>query len=1140
MEKQIQLSNQVIKTMWLLLFMVCISANGAHSQQLLVDLATQQAGISQDGIDSSKKLKKVIYLDGGEKMLGEVLENIAEQANLKLSYSEELIPMSKEIFVEPGKATVEDALWSVLEGTSLRFGISEAGQLFFFERGEENKSSNQLEQAISGTVIDSQTKEALPGVNVVAKDAGEAGSAPIGTTTDMDGQYELEVPDDVTILVFSYVGYQRLEVPIDGRKEINIELNQDVQMLEDIVVVGYGVQERISQTNSVAQIEGEEFARRPISDARQSLQGFAPGVTVLDQGGAPGSNDIHIRVRGITTLGESSSPLIIVDGIEQGINNINPQDIENISVLKDASSTAIYGSRGANGVILITTKRGKAEKLNVSYNGYYAIQDAINRPEHVGLEEYFRMENAAYLNSGQNARYTDEYIQNYVSNAPSPEYPLPFPWFRRDELGILKAAPQQNHSISVSGGSESIRALASIRYQDVEGLVSNFSHNLNEIRINTDAKLSSRIRISGDVNFRQRKYTEPGDGETAVFDAMLHRSKFAWPQHSTGEYGVAGQGDNPLVDANLSGKNRTTNMNFVGSIKGEFDILPSLTFSTQYAMRYVDVRNKQFLDRYYNQDPITGRVMQRQINSLNEVRIDNVEYTLNSLLTYKQDFNKHGVTGLLGYSTIDHQNQEITGYRENFYNNDVQALGQGSNDNRNATGFDSEYALRSFFSRINYNFDNRYLAEVNARYDGSSRFNKSNRYGFFPSFSLGWVLSEEKFWDGLGAVGTFVNEFKLRASWGQTGNQAIGLYSFYETLANVDYSFNDEAVIALAQSRLANQDLTWEKTKQTDIGIDMGIMQNKLMLSFDYYDKVTDDILLNLPIPGVVGLDPAAQNAGVVENKGYEVSLTYRGGDELSYSINANFSDNRNKVKDLAGAGPFINNGSDLNNPTTIVKEGLPINSHWGYLTDGLFRSQEEVDNYPTLNNNTAPGDIKYVDLNGDGEISPEDWAYLGQSFPRYDYGMTINLMYKNFELFSQWQGAAGHKIRLTGGLQQIVTFETFTHAMYEDYWTPENPDARWPRPIKYDRRNDETSELRMIDGKYLRLKNLVLSYNIPIGITEKFSLNNARVYIGATNLLTVFSELKRDWGLDPETPTSRATYYPQVRQYTIGVDLRF
>lgn len=992
-------------------------------------------------------------------------------------------------------------------------------------RIRESLLRSAVEQTVSGTVTDAETGEALPGVNILAKGTST------GTVTDVEGNYRLTVADDITTLVFSSIGYTLQEVPINGRSVINLGLTPDVQSLSEVVVVGYGVQKKVSVTNSVSQIKGEEITRRPVANTQQSLQGFAPGVTVIDQGGRPGNNDINIRIRGITTLGDNN-PLIIVDGIEQRMSDINPDDIESISVLKDAASTAIYGSRAANGVVLITTKRAKEGKVNINYHGYYALQNATNRPRHMDLESLFRLENVAHENAGRQAPYSEEYIQEYVNATDRTLYPLPYPWYEKGVL--LKTAPQQNHTLSISGGNETAMARMSLRHQNIDGIAPNFSDKVNEFRVNTDIKATDKLKFSADLNYRTSESRQPSVGEWGVFNFMLHGSKFTYPKYPTGEYGLGPRNINPLMAAEQSGIWRSVNDYLIGSIKADYEIAPNLVFSTQYALRYSNTQTKDFARKYTNRDPVNNRFMEVQMNSLTEIRNSLKEYTLNSILTYHKNIGKHGASALLGYSTINNESNNITGFRQDFYNNDIRSLNQGSNDNRNATGFDAGFGLRSYFSRVNYSYDDKYFFEANARYDGSSRFDEKRRFSFFPSFSAGWRISEEAFWSDLEPV---INEFKLRASWGQTGNQAVGLYTFFETLSAVNYTFGGLPVQGYTQTDLANQNLTWETTRQTNIGFDMGMFEDRLTITFDVYNKVTDNILLNLPIPGTIGLGAPPQNAGMVENKGYEIAINYRGGKEFKYNVGFNFSDNRNEVLNLVDTGPYISGNST--GPRFVIAEGLPINSHWGYLTDGFFQTQEEVDNYPTLFPNSKPGDVKYLDINDDGIINPDDNAYLGLSFPRFDFGMNANFSYKNFELFMQWQGSAGHKTRLEGVFQQLATFETFTHEIYTDsYWTPERTDARFARPIKGDSRNFQTSDYQMINADYLRLKNIVLSYNIPSILMEKIFLQSARVYVGATNLLT-FSQLN-EWDLDPETRSGRGNFYPQVSMYTVGLNVNF
>lgn len=617
---------------------------------------------------------------------------------------------------------------------------------------------------------------------------------------------------------------------------------------------------------------------------------------------------------------------------------------------------------------------------------------------------------------------------------------------------------------------------------------------------------------------------------------MLHGSLWAVPKYADGTYGLSPQGHNPLMYAEIGGTNKQYTDYVIGNVKGEWEIFKGLKFSTQYNARMYFVSQKNFQNAFTNTDKNTNITQAAPNNSLTEVRNSSREYTLNSILTYENVFRKHDVKALAGYSEIYNKQTAISAYRERFFNNDVQSILQGTNDGtRNNDGADGEFGLRSYFGRVNYAYDNKYLFEANARYDGSSKFIKGKQYGFFPSFSAGWRISQEAFWANLKNA---VNELKIRGSWGKTGNQAVGLYSYYDALTAVPYTFGGAPAQGYRPTSLANEDLSWEATTQTDIGIDAQLLQKHLSITIDYYRKLTDKILMNLPISAIVGLPAPPQNAGSVENKGWEVAINYRNGKQFRYDIGANFSINKNKVVSLAKTGPYIV-GPDID-PRFIIQEGLPINAMWGYLTDGLFQTEEEITKYgATYAPNTKPGDVKYIDRNGDGMINADDMTMIGLSFPKYIFGLTANLGYKNFELNILFQGAADMDTRLAGALTEMGNQEGFTHKVYtNNYWTPENPNARFPRPVKFDFRNFATADRWVINGSYLRLKNIQLAYNLPAILISKANMSGASVYVAATNLLTI-SKLN-EWNIDPEQESGRLQSYPQTGLYTFGVNIQF
>ena len=993
----------------------------------------------------------------------------------------------------------------------------------------ERESTRQNPEKVNGKVVD-QHGEPIIGANVLEKGTTN------GTVTDMEGNFTLEVPPNA-ILVVSYVGYQSRELKADGSETQTIRLTEDFRNLDEVVVVGYGVQKKVSTTNAVAQLKSEEITIRPTSNAQQALQGLSPGLTITDAGGTPGRSTATIRVRGVTTLSStennetigSNDPLILVDGVEQRFEDINTNDIESISVLKDAASAAIYGSRAANGVILVTTKRAKAGEVSIKYNGFFSLSNPTNQPKHMGLEDYMRYQNLAYVNSGAQPKYTEEYIQEYVNATDRLKYPLPNVFM--DEM--YRIAPLLDNSISISGGSETFKGLLSLRHKNEEGVISSYDNEVTSMRINTDFK-KKIFTISADADFRYNRSAAP---IANVFNYIYHGSQWVVPRYPDGTYGVSSQGNSPMVYNDLGGQSKLRKYYFVGNLKLDADITSFLKLTAQYSAKVTNDVQKEFANAYKILDYYDSNIVLKDVNKniLTEIRKNENEQTFTGLANFYKTWKQHDVNVLAGYSQIVNKNNYLEGYKEYFYNNDLTSMNMGGEDNRKISGYDRDWGLRSFFGRVNYDFDDRYLLEINGRWDGSSRFTGSGVYAFFPSASAAWRVSQESFWE---QDKWLVNDLKIRASWGETGNQAIPLYEFYPALVSSDYTFDNGIATGYIQEKMSNPDLTWETTRQIDIGLDAYLFNSRMGVTFDYYDKVTDGILLTLPIPGAIGLNAPLQNAGSVLNRGIELMVSWRDSfKEFDYNVTANFAYNKNEITDLAGSGPYKTTSST--DPMTIRAEGLPIDSHWGYLTDGLFQTQEEVDNYPTLFANTKPGDVKYIDRNQDGTITPEDMTYLGNTFPSYTFGLNGSISYKGFELFMQWQGAADVGVRLSGALSEMGNQEGFTHEIYtNNVWNPEHTDARFPRPVKFDLRNVQSSDRLILNGSYFRLKTLQLSYSLPTDWTRKFFIQRAKVSITATNVLT-FSALN-EWNLDPEFPSGRASYYPQTSVYSLGLNLEF
>lgn len=979
---------------------------------------------------------------------------------------------------------------------------------------------------VSGNVTDTNG-EPIIGANVSVK------GTTIGIITDVNGHFILNVPPNA-ILVVSYIGYTSLEVPVDNKVNLLITLREDMQALEEIVVVGYGIQRKISVTNAISSIDSKDISERNSTNTTQALQGKLPGLTIIDRGGAPGEEELTLRIRGITSLNDNN-PLVLIDGVPGNLSQVNPVDIESVSVLKDAASAAIYGSRAAAGVVLVTTKAPKEGRLSINYNGYLGFARSNNLPVHMEAITYMNQQNAAYMNTYGYKFYDDEYIRQWSENhARDPErYPKPNTWVD----AMFSTAPQHSHTLTLSGGNEKITNRISVRYMNQEGVLPNYEFNISEFRSRNDFKVSKKLTLSSNVNVRLTERKGPYN-EWESYNRMWQNSQWGVPKYKDGSYGLSVDSYSPLINAKERGLSKTRRAYIMGIFRGEFQLFDWVSINAQYSTQYNFSNRKSFENKYDFIDKLyPERRTFNTINRMTDRRDYSVEDQIDLQLVFNKKFDKHVLSGITGYSEIHYEGDNLEGYRQNFYNNELQTISMGANDaTRNATGGYSEWGLRSYFARVNYDYDGRYLFEANARYDGSSRFAKGHQYGFFPSFSAGWRISGEKFWDSLKET---VNELKLRGSWGEVGSQQVGLYSFMKTYNQNNYIFNEELATGYRIVDLAREDISWETTRQLNFGLDGYLFDSKVNFSLDYYKKRTEDILLRAPIPTIMGLNPTNTNAGIVENRGWEFLVGTRetfGDFNVELTFNANY--NKNEVISLAGTGPHISafGNSDYR---TITTEGKPINSFYGFETDGFFQTQEEVDSYAKWDGSVGPGDIKYVDQNNDGELTPEDYVIFGNEMPDWSFSSNMSVSWKNLSLDLFWQGVTGSDKLMTGAILEHGIWGGFTHKVWSDYWTPENPNAKYPRPTKYTMKNAQISDFSMLNGSYLRLKNIRLSYDIPQNICEKMSIGTINVYVSATNLLT-FSALNK-YNIDPEMiERGQESRFLQTSVTTIGLNVNF
>ncbi|SHF62972.1 TonB-linked outer membrane protein, SusC/RagA family [Fodinibius roseus] len=1015
------------------------------------------------------------------------------------------------------------------------------------------------QHTVRGTVTDASSSESLPGVNILVKGTSQ------GTSTNADGHYELQVSSSSDTLVFSFVGYESQEIPINGREEIDVNLQPQAFMGEDVVVVGYGTQQKVNLTGSVASVSTDEMAEIPVPTVTHALQGMAPGMQILDGGDMPGHNQLDVLVRGQGSLGrdadgsgdvgsaDASRPLVLIDGIEGSLSDVDIGDVDNISVLKDAASAAIYGSRAANGVILVTTKRGSAGDLQVTYNGYMGTQDITAWPERVDTETHMRLANLArenllnscldgregqteaecHANTNYAPRYTEEYIQNTLAGDQPDQYP-------DNELvdEIFNRAPIQDHSLRVSGGNTAARYSLSLNYMEEGGLMANTGTDRYGIRLNTDFQLNEEISGGLDLSANRSWDTRPAEEWASNFYIVHDTPPTVRTRFSDGTYGTNLFGRSALASAEVSGNEQRVFWD--GTVTGRLNyrIAPWAEIQTQASFDYGSMDWELFrtdpdlIEEYpddgYYWGPSYGE---------NRTYTDK-QTTLRALIDYDHTFMEyHNISGVVGYEQTESNFEEFRASRDQFYNNDLRQLDLGNETNDSNEGFGNSWALRSIFGRLNYELMDRYLFEFNARYDGSSRFAEGHRYGFFPSFSLGWRITEESFFNV-----DWVDELKIRGSWGQLGNQDVPLYSYYSSIdLSIPYHMGNASSAQStggAATALVNEELSWETTTVTNIGIDAAFLNNRLSVTGELYERRTEDILLALSVPDMVGLNAPFQNAGIVENKGWEVQVGWQDNiGEVSYGIDFNLSDNRNEVIDLVDTGPYIE--GDLNLSQNVIQEGSPIGAWYGYETEGLYSSYQQIDSHADVPGEGARlGDIIFKDQNDDGIINDEDRVVIGDPNPHYIFGVNINAGWRNFDFTALLQGVGDREQYIGLGFAQGPVWENYTSEWHKDYWTPDNQDARHPAYYSNANRNYyNMNDWWILDGSFVKLRNVQLGYTLPQELVSRLGIQRLRLYATGKNL---WMKNNLGIGLDPEYPWTTGDYYPQTKVISLGANISF
>lgn len=1003
---------------------------------------------------------------------------------------------------------------------------------------------------VKGTVKDA-SGEPLIGVSVSVK-----GKSGIGTITDINGNFSIQCGAN-DILVFSYIGYATLEFPVNGNSSLSISMKEDTKVLDEVIVVGYGTTTRKSAVGAVDQVKADMIENRPVANMTQALQGAAPNVIIQQRNHNPNDNKTNFNIRGISTLNDNS-PLFVIDGLVadgESFNKLNPMDIENISILKDAGTAAIYGSRSSNGVVVVTTKKGKKnQRPVVRLSGMIGWENPDILFSPVAGYQNATLRNLAETNAGNAPKYTPDQIRDLAAHQNEES------WFFDQ---IMRTAMQQNYNLSVSGGSEHSTYMISMGYYDQESnYVGNDSFGVQRYNFRTSLSTElGRFKLTGILAYTRNNSVSTTGGSLEVDAARTPTYYYYKMKSADGRYLLNDilSEFNPLGQLEAGGRNKYRNNYINTNVSAEMKIIDGLKLKGVFG---ADIMNDTRFTRnhavaYYSSEEATEpRPIKKENNKTSNWNSNAYLINTQLLLDYNKTFGKHTVNGLVGL-TNESYTQSSNEIEKKYVDPDLGiATDKTTSEPGNITGKTSvddsnRTSITSFLGRAGYSYADRYYAEFSFRYDGASKFHKDYRWGFFPSVSLGWRPTEESFMEFYKEK---IGDLKLRASYGVLGSQAIGTYdrfTVYDVYDN-SYAYNNKTVSG-AGFKLGLENLTWEKTQTFNIGVDASFLQNSLTVTFDYFHKRTNDILMKPLISSVFGTEMPMANIGKMQNQGWDLSVNYRlKTGAFTHNFNFNLGDSWNKVLEFPGDEQI----TQVEELSRIIRVGVPLNSYYGYKMAGFFQSYDEIEaSAIPVGAKVQPGDIKFVDRNDDGIIDSKDKFILGNAFPRYTFGFTYGLNWKGIDFSMFWQGVGKRDMMLRGELIEPY-HANYSYTIYKhqlDFWTPTNTEARWPRlaaPGSDSNRNNygngNGSDLFLLDGKYLRLKNLTIGYTLPKEWTKHLGMQKARLYINGQNLLT----FSNNSFIDPESSefdskmsTSGANSgrsYPTLRYFGFGVDIEF
>jgi TonB-linked SusC/RagA family outer membrane protein len=1108
------------------------------------------------------------------KQVVEVLKQIEESSDFRFFYIREQVDVERKVTVRANGATVEQILDELFAGQDISYKVMDDNLVLLSPDENIMKMESvvsQQQNSISGKVTDS-SNQPLPGVTVIVK------GTTTGTVTNADGNYTLSnIPENAT-LQFSFVGMKAQEIAVGDKTNIDVTLADETVGIDEVVAVGYGSMKKSDLTGSVSSVKTEELASIPVRSAAEALQGKVAGVNITSTGGSPGTPP-SVRIRGIGTV-NGNNPLYVVDGFpQQDIGWLNQNDIASMEILKDASAAAIYGSRGANGVIILTTKKGvmnTTHKMSVNLDMYYGVQEVTKKFDMMNAEEFIDYRNLAYTNGTGQAWTTPAEKESMLT-------------FLKDNFGntngtnwqneIFQAAPIQNYNLSISNGTEKTSFYTSLGYMSQDGIVKESDYQRISWRTTLDNQLTKWAKLSS--NFSVVSQSRRTVVENTIYNGTIFCALTADPVSPVNRTNLINVPDylsnllltdkidisnpytyyspiffsnrhNPVAQQAINKDNVWKDLTIKGGINLDLDLTSWLKYRGTVNTS-ISLANPEYFTPSYYIGPYQNNI---------EGSVGNASYQINytvidNLFTFDKTYDwlgKQHTTFMLGNSVEMTKSSSFSAAKTGIVTNDEsQRVIDAATKDASATGIKSEASLVSFFGRIFHSWQDKYLLTATVRYDGSSNFGAGNKWGVFPSVSGAWSFSQENFVKSL--LGNSLSNGKLRVSWGQIGNQAIdgGAYRSSYSLNRGYYLYGGGWQLAGGKSYMGNPDVKWETTEQTNIGIDLGFLANRLTFTLDYFNKKTEDMLLQIPLPKYIGYtNNPWVNAGSIENRGIELGLNYTGNiGELEYNLGGNLFSYANKVLSLGGGQPLYGVGYDNIKTITKTEVGQPVGYFYGLKTDGIFQSQAEIDNYTNAKGEKVvlvkarPGDLKYVDVNEDGQISDADRTSIGSPFAKLTYGFNLGFKYKGFDLSMTIYGVQGNKIMNMKKLDLYsgTAYYNAPKDLMTTAWSPTNPSNTQFQINTDNSSNVQVSDWLVEDGSYLQLKNLQIGYNLPSVHLKKAFMQEMRIWIGGYNLFTTTNYS----GMSPEIGDSNPLFngvdigfYPQARQYLMGLSIKF